>query len=60
MGSIDAHDMPNRPNQIGGEEGDVTGPAADVEDAHAWSDAGFDHELPGDRVDEFGLKTQSL
>ena len=50
--SIDAHDLPGGPDQIGGKEGDVTSPATDIEDTHARRDAGLDQELPGDGVDE--------
>jgi hypothetical protein len=52
--------LPSRPDQFGGEKGNITGPTADIKDAHAGPNAGLDEELHRDGVDELRLKAQSF
>ena len=52
--------MASGPHQSGGQKGDVASPAADIEDAHAGRNAGFDQELPGDGIYELRLQAEPL
>ena len=60
VGSIDSHDLPGPPDQVGSKERDVSGPRADVENAHAMREASLDKELSGDGIDQLGLSAKSL
>jgi hypothetical protein len=60
VGSIDSHDLPRRPDQVGRKERDVSGTRADVENAHAMRESSLDQELSGDGIDQLGLSAKSL
>ena len=51
--------MTLRSDEVGGEEGDVAGAAAEVEDLHATGDAGGAEQPPGERPVDLRLEDQS-
>src|SRR5262245_54511188 len=57
---IDADDPSMGPDQFGAEECNITGATADVEHAHARSDAGFEEKLSSDWIDQSGLHSKPI
>ena len=52
--------MPLRADDFLDQEGNIASAASDVENVHAFGDSRFQHELPGNRVNEICLPPQAF
>jgi len=56
---VRAHNFSGRPNQVAAKKCDIAGPAADIEDAHAFCDPGSFQEATCDRIDQSRLSDKT-